>query len=264
MCRAIPLDSQKKILCYHDDDARPGVAFDVFDWEGKNIFSFPVQGDVLSLKVSSDQTRILLGLTQGRVILLNVDDEFKKIWEAKLDGEIVDFAISESSPENKSERIVVLTTGKKGQWVHTLDHEGHLTRKVRTPAAWNQVEITPDGTRISGYGNGPGGQSLWMLTSEDLKQQWQRTDPRYADYSSTMTSFNDMTLIGFEEVSPKTRHSHLLAFNPNGEIRWNLPLITEEGAYLYTRAFSPSSSMLVVGTDDAVLSGYRIEQGTQN
>jgi hypothetical protein len=42
-------------------------------------------------------------------------------------------------------------------------------------------------------------------------------------------------------------------------MKWDIPVITEEGAYLYGYAFSPSSFITVVGTDDAVLSVFKIE-----
>jgi hypothetical protein len=73
-----------------------------------------------------------------------------------------------------------------------------------------------------------------------------------------MDLFGRWTIIGFEEVSERTRHSHVLALDQKGTLHWDIPLISEDGAYLYSRGFSESPEMLVVGTDDGVISGYRL------
>jgi len=92
-CRPLILPGAQKILCYHDEDAESDIAFDIFDLKGKKLLSYPVSSDVLTLKLSRDKQNILLGLTHGEMILIGPD--FKTKWKRKLNGEIVDLAVSD-------------------------------------------------------------------------------------------------------------------------------------------------------------------------
>jgi hypothetical protein len=91
-CSPIIINSRKEVICYHDDDAEPEIAFDVFNWNGKKIRSYPIKNDILTLKVSEDEYSTALALTQGMVQVLGPDYKLK--WNARVEGEIVDIDIS--------------------------------------------------------------------------------------------------------------------------------------------------------------------------
>jgi hypothetical protein len=261
MCKPMVLSRLKRVLCYHDDDAEPEVAFDVYNWQGKKLLSLPITNDILSLKVATDESGIALGLNRGQVML--VDEKFHSVWQKKVSGEILDVAVS-SGPES---RVSVLYASSKHQAVAVFDRAGNLKGELTPSFHAEQIEALPDGSAAFIYGNGAGGQSLAMfpLTLDDgkkpksLKESWVRREPRYADYSSSMIVTKDTAVIGLEDVvtPAKGRHSHLLGFDLEGNVRWNLPLVTEEGAYLYGQAFG-QTGFLAVGTDDAFLGAYQV------
>jgi outer membrane protein assembly factor BamB len=255
-CRPFLLSSLKKVVCYHDDDAEPRVAFDVLDWSGKKLLSHRITQDVLALKISRDERNLAIGLTQGSVVFFRTDT-FKPAWTRKVDGEILDVAVS-SGPEPI---IAVLHHSvKKGQKLSWIDFKGRIRGEGVPVAHVEQVEASPDGDAVLVYGNGPRGQSIALFQADDdsLKEKWSRGDSRYADYSSSMIVAGGLAIIGFEDLAAKGRHSHLLGFDFAGKLKWNLPLVTEEGAYLYAQSYAPDRSFLAVGTDDANLSGYQI------
>ena len=92
MCRLQFLQASQLIICYHDDDAAPQIAFDLFDWNGKKGFSYRIEKDILSLKVSADEKNRILGLADGRVVLL--DSANQPLWKQNVLGEIADVAVS--------------------------------------------------------------------------------------------------------------------------------------------------------------------------
>jgi hypothetical protein len=256
-CRPFVLDEPKRVLCYHDDDADPKVAFDVFDWKGKKLLSYPIANDVLALKLAEDARFFAVALTHGQVILFGAAD-FRSDWQRHVPGEILDVAVS-SGPAPQV--AVLYHTAKQGQLVALFDRDGKLRGQGRPEAHVEQVEIAPSGNGVLVYGNGPKGQHLALLARDakgKLAEAWHRADPRYADYSSSLIATQELTIIGFESVKPTERQSHLVAFDYDGKMKWNIPLVTEEGAYLYAQSYSPESSFLGVGTDDSVLSAYAV------
>jgi hypothetical protein len=64
--------------------------------------------------------------------------------------------------------------------------------------------------------------------------------------------------MGYEEILPTSRSSHLLAFDATGAPKWDLPLATDLGAYLYSEKVALGPLLLVVGTDDGRISAYRM------
>ena len=260
------------VLCYHDDDADPSIAFDLLDPKtGEKKFSFslenfpriqkkgakasqPLRQDILALKLSPDGQLIALGLTQGQVSVVGMDT--KERWRSQVMGEIIDLSIS-NGPEFRL--AVQYHIPEKGQFVALLSETGKLLAETRLDTPMIQVEIHPEARIIAAYGNGPHGQNLIALNLDDLSEKWRRSAPRYADYSSQMNLGKELLVVGFEDTIPSSRHSHILGFDLEGSLKWNLPMMTEEGAYLYARGMSESASLLVVASDDGILSAHRIE-----
>jgi outer membrane protein assembly factor BamB len=165
-------------------------------------------------------------------------------------------------------RVAVLFRSTKGQAIAIYDAKGTQIAQGAPGSHAEQIEITPAGDGIVLYGNGPRGQyvSLHALAglsaggslASTLKENWHREDKRYADYSSSIIVTNDLIIAGFEDVVPTSRQSHLLALDREGKLKWDIPLVTEEGAYLYAHALAADKSLVVVGTDDGTLAAYRV------
>jgi len=259
-CRPVPFFDEKKIICFHDDDAAPSVAFDAYDFSGNKIASFPIGSDVLTLKFSPSRHYFALALTHGQVVLL--DQKFKVLWQKKIAGEVVDLAVS----DEKEPRVVVLSTKKSNeisndQKITVLDHQGNSIAPVKPSYHMEQIETVGTGASWAGYGNSLKGQHIeyFELTRGKLVAKWERGDKKIAEYSSSILPTPNLILFGFEDIFSNSRHSHLLGFDLAGGLKLNLPLITEEGAYLFAQAFAPEASLVIVGTDDGYLNAYRLK-----
>ena len=249
-CRPFILNETKKILCQHDDDTKAEAAFDVYDWEGTLLQSFPVTQDLLTLKVSDDERNIALGLTGGKVVVLN--EKFKPVSETTVKGEILDLAISSGDHP----KVAVLYHSKKdGQNIAFLTPTEGVKLLIPPGSHVEQIEISPNGKSIYVYGNSPKGQYISLLDwSQDLPRlKWQRSDIRYADYSSAISVSDSQVLVGFENIEENERQSHMVVFDTDGKMKANLPLHTAEGAYLYSFSVSSESSTLATAADDSVL-----------
>jgi len=256
-CRPVILTPIQKIVCYHDDDAAPGTAFDVLDWSGKKLLSYPASSDILVLKSSSDEKRIAIGLTRGQVILFN--EKLKVLWTKQVPGEILDLAVSSG---DSPQVVVLFHSAKQGQKVSVFDVKGKTISTIPPSAHVEQIEMSPDGGSILLYGNSPKGQNLAFFNvdpSQGLQEKWHWGSERYADYSSSLSVEQGVAWIGFEDVQEKERQSHLLGFDFQGQVKWDIPLETEVGAYLYAHSYSSEKSLLGVGTDDAVLTLFRVK-----
>lgn len=265
MCRPYVLVKRKSVLCYHDDDAEPQVAFDVFNWDGKKVGGWTIpeaarkrgEADILAFSVSRDEQNVVIGLTDGDVVLFGKD--FNPVWKSSVSGEIADISVS-SGP---APRIAVLYTKGSSQRLAVLDERGKLVETGRPESYVRQIEAAPSGDAFSVYGNGPKGQYLALYGTKEMKLLWQRSDSRYADYASSMILRDDMVIIGFEDAAeqPSTslRRSHLLGFDFEGKLQWNIPLYTRDGAYIYAQTYSSDHGFVGLGTDDGVLRAYRVE-----
>ena len=258
-CKPIPIAWQKRVLCYHDDDPEPGTAFDVYTWEGKKILSYPIANDILLLKMSEDKRNMVIALTEGEIVLFGSD--FRPKWQKKVPGEIIDIAVSSSSEPRVAALFVV---GKKVEGKQKLVYFDALGKKVSEGVPANhaeQIEISPDGASFAAYGNSENGQYLGFFTPDgkELSEKWKRGDSKQADYSSAVNLNQNTVILGFEQLDETGRHSHMLGFDFSGDLKWNIPLVTEEGAYNYAHALS-LDQLLAVGTDDNKLNAYRLNQ----
>lgn len=184
-CKPYFLNKSQKILCYHDEDVDPKIAFDLYDLKGNRLVSYPISGDILGFKLAMDQRAFGAGLTQGRVVLFSDDGALK--WQKQLPGEVVDLAVS-SGPiprmavllrEVTEEGSPVVIKGKKqrkkirlgGQTLYVLNENGETLRKVQLPVKALQVEMTPTGDRVFYYGCSHAGSAATPITQffkEDL------------------------------------------------------------------------------------------------
>jgi hypothetical protein len=257
-CRPLLLEKTSRVVCYHDDDAEPGVAFDVFDLSGAKLSSLPIDADVLTLKVSSDQARVVVGLAGGRVILAGTDSRVE--WNASVPGEIVDVAVTGAGEA----RVAVLYSPGKVSSEQRLVLLGPDGKKLAEgPAPHHSEAVDFRGDAVAAYGNGSSGQWLTLLgaSGKTLSTEWSRGDALIADFSSPLIVSGETVVIGFEDVVAGTRHSHVVAFDSRGGMLWNIPLPARDGTYLYGEAFAPHSpggALVAVGTDEGVLSAYRV------
>jgi hypothetical protein len=251
MCRPIILSALKKIICYHDDDGEPKVGFDLFDWSGKKISSYPIQTDILALKVAEDEKRWAIGLAEGQVIYFGED--LRPAWTKQVSGEIVD--VSVSSGENPT-IAVLYKTKKKTQEIILFDSKGESQGLIKPSFRSLQVEMAPQGKFVFYYGNSADGQYVGSASLETYKEIWRRGGAIASDYSYSISVSSDLVLMGYEDITPSDRRSHLLAFEYDGKMKWDLPLSTDEGAYIYTHRIAAHPSVLAVGTDDAQVSVF--------
>lgn len=81
---------------------------------------------------------------------------------------------------------------------------------------------------------------------------------RPSDYSTRLELAGSLAIVGFESVSEAGKETRLMAYDLDGCERWEIPLATEEGAYPFAHSYSPGLSIVIVGTDDSRLAGYRV------
>ena len=265
-CRPIPIESSKRIVCFHDDDAEPGIAFDTYDWSGKKISSYSAPYDALNLKISTNWSvqsapHLVLGLARGRVVLF--DPSLRSVWKKKVQGEIADVAVS----SEQNVLVAVLFNSKKaGQKLAVFNKKGKIIGQISPSNHSEQVEISPDGNKIFLYGNGPRGQfaSMYELIPGGLQEKWHQTNSRFADYASPISLTPGFLLSGLEQQTGEDRESDLIGLDFEGKMKWQLPVETEEGAYLYSNSYTPGSIVLAVGNDDSELRVFEIFSGKNN
>lgn len=281
LCKPMLLNRVKRVLCYYDDDSRPGVAYDLFDWSGKKLETYRTGREVLTLKVARDESHFLIALNRGELVRLN--SEMKEVFKKTVPGEIVDAAITGEGPGGGMIAVIYNVhpgTGSapavgaegaplKGQSLALLDKQGNTLAQVQLSQHTEQVSFSEKADTVLVYGNGPQGQYLASYKLEPgtapavkLAKGFFYRDQHFADYSSPMVVSRDEVLVGFEDIyspSTKSRHSHLFSFDMKGKVTWHLPLHTEDGAYLYAKA-TASDPFLVVATDRGQLAGYQVRR----
>lgn len=270
MCKPVPMG--KRFICYHDDDAEPGVAFDVYSNDGAKVLSYPITRDVLALKVADDQRHVAIALEGGQVLLFGAG--LRSVWQRQVDGEVVDLAVSSGSRPHVGVLFNVAPQVKGAlqgspQAISVFGFDGKSLGEAGVPKRAGQLEAVAAGTGLALYGNSEAGQLIAYYAvgggggelgaaRPPLAEKWRREYPRAADYSSSMITSGELIILGFEDIIRGQRNSHLIAFDLEGGLKWNLPLPTEDGAYLYAHGFAPMPSLIAVGTDDGYLSAFRL------
>ncbi len=262
MCRPIILNRWKRVLCYHDDDAEPFVAFDWISWDGEKDFSYPIKKDILSLKVADDEQHFAIGLTSGQLIVFEITQsaggvpQIKELWKTESDGEIVDLDVT-AGPDFKVLSLHDLSKNK--QSLKAWDSAGKVVFDTPVEPRMSQVEAAGTRSLVAVYGNSKQGQHLNVWDFIKKERVWGRGAVQGADFTSTLQSWSEAWVIGAEDISKATRHSHLVAYSATGQSMWDIPLTENEGSYLYTRGIHENSPLIMVGTDDGRLQAYKLE-----
>jgi hypothetical protein len=242
-CKPILMNLQKKVICFHDDDAEPELGFEVLDWRGKRLSNYPIKDDALVLKIAADEKSFIMALTHGRVVVF--DSRFKPVLKKTVPGEVVDVAASSSA-------IAILYNEKKSamQKAAVFKLNGNAKSAVIPVSEHaDQIEISPDGNAVFGYSNTNDGQVLMRL-SQKHGEAWNRKDPKSAQYSSQLMVASDTVWVGFQD-------SHVLGFDFSGGLKINIQAPAEESAFLYSFGVAPKAHEVVVGTDDGRLSLFQ-------
>jgi len=260
-CRPYILPSQK-ILCYHDEDAGSELAFEIMDLNGKKLLSFPVSRDVLVLKLSRDRQNILLGLTHGELILVGPD--FKTRWKRSISGEIVDVAVADGN--NPTAAVLYDPIRKTSipaqRSMALLDSTGKSIAEQGLESRMEQIEFTHDSNLLL-YGSlsttAVVAQYSPNLETKKFLKQWDRKAETYANYSARLLMSQNYAIVGFDDIENPERHSHIRVFDFRGQLLWDIPLLSEEGSYLYVQDFSERTKTLIIGMDDGSVKNFRLE-----
>jgi hypothetical protein len=274
LCKPMILNGPKKILCAHDDEAEPKIAFDVWDWKGKKLLSYPIEGDVFALKISPDEKWIALGLSNGEVLLLN--SEFQLVSKKQLDGEVMDVALA-SSPDLASSSVdsssgsalkggsrggahlaVLYRDSEKNQKITLLDAAGGVIQTIAPSFKAQQLEVSLDGQAVYYYGNTSQGQWAGGVRAPFKQETWKRGEHDSSDYSAPIHVFSHGIWMGYEKHTDQQRESHILALNSQGEVSWDIAIPKSPEAYIYTHRPVSSPSGIVVATDDGRLSFFKL------
>lgn len=254
ICRPIPFG--KRFICFHDDDAESQVAFELYTRRGEKLLSFPIAHDALSMRVSADERNSVVALVGGEIIFF--DTALHEVWRHKVAGEVVDAAVS----GGESPRVAVLYNIPGGpgraQGIELFDAGGESIAKLTPATRLGQVALTPSGEGLVTYGNGVQGQFAAFQSLPSGVEIWHHASPHPAGFASNVIVTQERVIIGFENEDEGAGRNHVLAFGFDGVLRWDVPLPTRDGGYLYADSFSPARGLLTVGTDDGVVSAFRI------
>lgn len=283
-CMPFVIESRKEILCYHDDDAEPLVAFDLFDWNGNLKKSFPITNDILALKVAKDEKHVAIALTKGNVIVLGSDYQVE--WSGTVPGEIVDLDVSNGSDP----QVAVVFSGSvvgKPQKI-ALMKKGKTLSTASPQEQVSQLAFSPNGDSVFAYGNEGGGQYIGFFSKpsdeKPLSEIWHHGVETNSHYTQTLfvselrkslkaeTAANPalspqpasvvQAILGVEQVSANSRQSEVVGLDSKGALLWRLPVASslgaDEGAFLYAQSWAPSVAKLAIATDDRHLGVFQV------
>lgn len=269
-CMPFIIESRKEILCYHDDDAEPLVAFDIFDWNGNLKKSYPIKNDILALKVSKDEQHVAIALTKGNVVVLGPD--YKMEWSGTLSGEIIDLDVSSGADPRVA---VVYSAGLGKPQKIAFMKRGKVISETSPRQQVTQVALSPDASSVFAYGNEGGGQYVGFFEGQPLKEVWQHGVESNAHYTQTLfvssikprekTPAVLQAILGVEQVSGNSRQSEVVGLDSTGALMWRLPVSSslgaDEGAFLYAQSWSPSVAKLAIATDDRHFGVFQVSAG---
>jgi hypothetical protein len=268
LCQPHILAQPKRIVCYHDDDAEPNIAFRLFDWNGKVLLSFPISNDILAFKISPDGRNLAVGLTRGQVILIGPDS--RATWQKRVDGEVLDLALT---PGAEPRVLVLSNPNQKSQKLTLLDSRGEKLAESEPSERVEQIESSESGKIAWAYANSPDGQRVFAFSidSEKISEPWTVKHPWYADLPPIIEAKGspgaDTLMFGFEDLlegegdsGSKSRHHHLLSVDAAGDVLWNIPFKPEENLYLAARGRENDAMVVAAAMDDGYLSVFRITE----
>lgn len=255
-CRPSILRARQELICYHDDDAEPYLAFEGFDVkDGTKRYQLPIQEDILALKISPNQESLGVALAGGHLRVLGWGPQGPVMrWQGRAAGEISDLDISDSG------QVVAIVAQTR---VQTWKADGGPESDWALPARATQIGISPDGSHVAIYGNAVPGQRLGVFARKSdgtgFALAWARGTDFAAEYHSVLQVFADHLVLGVENRENNDRTPHLIAWNWDGALQWDIQPHTETiGAYLYTRAYAGDNKSVVLGSDDGWMHAYRI------
>lgn len=280
-CRPIVLEELNRVLCYHDDDAEPTIAFTAWPiakkaggyQPGPGGERYPISGDILSLQVSESERWLGLGLTDQRLHLIGEDPIEKKLVlkrEIKLPGEVASLSLGDSaaSISDTPLSIALLLSHKEPEpllWVGLREVDGTLkSGQLQLDHVAQSVEVSPSGDWVVAYSNTKFGQYLFGYSIVDVKGKlklalkWKRGHPKSSDYSHNLQKVPGGVMVGYEQIENNNRTSVSMAVSFSGELLWSIPLEHNEGAYLYVQDFAPGARVLFTATDDGKFSAFKM------
>lgn len=253
-CAPMFLSDGRGVLCFHDDDAAPSLAYEVFDLKtGKKTASFPISHDVLALRLSGDEKNVVVGLTGGEVI--SIDPDSKARWHANVPGEIVDLDISSGN-----DGWVAVLYRKKKLAAAIFDPHGKKVSEISLAPGPDQIRFYLRTKSVALYGNSEKGQ-VYSWTSDGGKELWKKGSSFDAHYSppqvfSYRTGDESRLLAPYEDVAKGK--TYLLSFDRAGKLALELPIEVAEGAFLYVEDYSPDTGMLAAANDDGTLAVFHV------
>lgn len=272
LCRPFIIEKLNRVVCYYDDEHKSHLAFTVYDFKGKTLLSIPSRGETLATQVSTRQGWTAVSKAGGKLLL--ADEQFKKLWEVKLPGEIVHIAFTHKGDAPVAALVnPFIYEAQTGQKLILLGAQGQILSQARLKYPAEQIQMGQDKSSgqewIAAYGNGVKGQSLiyFDLSGNQVASLWDRFEPHYSDYSSQLYARGKQTIVGFDHVSvggSDQRRNYLFSFNRQGKIDWSHSFQIKEKAYLYRviQASNQKDELLVVATAESGLNGYLIESAS--
>lgn len=256
-CRPFILSRKRKIACYHDEDAEPRVAFDLYSLNGLKLASAPAESDIMALGISADGGEIAVGLTRGQLVAYSVDP-LRPLWRARVRGEIFEIGISRGG----TPRVAVLYARGESRRIAVFSPRGESLgdRGIGFPA--DQLDFASGSAdQILVYGNGRKGQALALLALQGraLRREWKVSEPVPAYYTQNMYGYGPGgALAAFESERGGARVGEIRSYGLDGALRWAVPLPAGESSNLYTESFAPASGVLAVASDDGILGVFQL------
>lgn len=280
-CRPIILNRPSRILCYRSDDAKPShVGFEIYDFKGNKLQTFQVSPELLELSISSDEKYAVLALAGGKVVLVELSRALE-IWRADLPGQAAAVSVSSNALDGNVFAAAVFHqrngSGRHSPYVGILV-DGRIVQSLEVPGQFDQIAMNSGGERIILYGNNPRGQTLVHVKCEELPssdhahfkltETWRKHSPLYSDYSSQLFIASGRIIAGFEDSSLHAESGravvHLFGFDQQGKVEWSVPLVGEEGGYLFSYSKNPANPRLIAISDIGEISAYRLENPANN
>ncbi|MCM2324532.1 MAG: PQQ-like beta-propeller repeat protein [Oligoflexia bacterium] len=261
-CRPFVLNRSKRVLCYNDDDEDPGVAFQVFDWSGRKLLSYPISHDILALAVSSDERNIAVALTRGQVILFN--GEFRPVWQKKVEGEISALDVGPGS----APKVAVLFDSRRqpAQKLAIVQAGAAPAAILPTSERLTRLQFWPErGGTLLGFGHDAKelfARAFQLSSAGVPTEKWKAAEPRSTDCPPLATVTRSGPLLA-RDPPPKEgapRHPVLALFDGAGEGLVDYRMGGEDGACLYVQAYAPDAGIIVAATDDGTFSAFQLKK----
>ena len=264
-----------QVLCYHNDDPEPQIAFDVIGNEGQHLLSYPIPGDILALRPGGNMHLWALGLTAGIVQIVGAS------WVAEdrfaLSEEILDVALGDQIDTQGRTVLAVLSTEIQPKGSKELSpprvflntyrtHPAKLLQRLELPFRATELQITPNGQTFYYAANGPLRQMLGGGPTMGNGAHWQITGAPASAYSVPIQRVEDRIYWATEDITSRTRLSRIRSYRPDGlmQSEFTLPRSIEATTYQF-RVFERSlgTDSIVAITDDGLIHVFEESVGAQ-